>query len=57
MTLFTRPLFKGSLYDQNGYLPFKPPIGPAEWRWDLNTTVFAAMSALLLAGILAVLAS
>jgi hypothetical protein len=55
--LFTRPMFKGSLYDQNGYLPFKPRIGPNHWRWDVNTTVFTVLSGLLLAGILTVLAS
>ena len=51
--LFARPLFKGALYDENGYLPFKPPIGPANWRWDLNTTVFAVLSVILLAGAVA----
>jgi hypothetical protein len=56
-TLFARPLFGGSLYDQNGYLPFKPPIGPERWRWDVNVTLFTALSAILLAGILAVLAA
>jgi hypothetical protein len=54
-TLFARPLFGGSLYDQNGYLPFKPPIGPERWRWDVNVTLFTVLSAILLAGILAVL--
>ncbi len=37
ITMFARPSFGGSLYDQNGYLPFKPPFGP-EWRWDVNVT-------------------
>src|SRR5580698_6228957 len=27
-TVFSRALYKGSLYDQNGYPPFKPPFGP-----------------------------
>ena len=30
ITMFTRPSFGGSLYDRNGYLPFKPPFGPRE---------------------------
>ena len=55
-TVFVRPLYKGSLYDENGYPPFKPPIGPAHWRWDVNVTVFTFLSALLIAAILALLA-
>jgi hypothetical protein len=52
-TVFARPLYKGSLYDQNGYLPFKPPFGPAHWRWDVNVTVFTILSTLLVAAIIA----
>ena len=26
ITMFARPSFGGSLYDQNGYLSFKPPL-------------------------------
>jgi hypothetical protein len=55
-TVFVRPLYKGSLYDKNGYPPFEPPIGPAHWRWDVNVTVFTLLSALLIAAILALLA-
>ena len=55
--VFARPLFKGSLYDRNGYLPFQPPIGPKHWRWDLNVVVFTILSAILLAAILALLAA
>jgi hypothetical protein len=56
-TVFARSLYKGTLYDQNGYPPFKPPFGPAHWRWDVNVTVFTFLSTLLLAAILALLAS
>jgi len=56
-TLFARPLYKGALYDENGYPPFRPPIGPAHWRWDVNVTVFTFLSALLLAAVLALIAS
>jgi hypothetical protein len=52
-TVFARPLYKGALYDQNGYPPFKPPFGPAHWRFDVNVTVFTVLSALLLAAIIA----
>jgi len=54
---FARPLFKGSLYDQNGYLPFKPPFGPQHWRWDANVTVFTILSAILAVAIVALAAS
>ncbi len=57
VTVFARPLFGGSLYDENGYLPFKPPIGPRHWRWDVNVTAFTILSTIMMAGILAVLAS
>ena len=56
-TVFARPLFGGTLYDDNGYLPFKPPIGRQHWRWDVNVTAFAILSAILLAGLIAVIAS
>jgi hypothetical protein len=55
--VFTQPLFQGSLYDQNGYQPFTPPIGPKHWRWDANVTVFTGMSAILLAAILVLIAA
>ena len=55
--LFARPLFGGTLYDDNGYLPFKPPIGPQHWRWDVNVIAFTILSAILLAGLIAVIAS
>jgi hypothetical protein len=55
-TVFARPLYQGVLYDQNGYPPFKPPFGPAHWRFDVNVTVFTVLSALLLAAIIALLA-
>jgi hypothetical protein len=55
--VFARPLYSGTLYDQNGYRPFKPPFGPEHWRWDANVAVFTIMSAILAAAILALLAS
>lgn len=55
--VFTRPLYKGALYDQNGYLPFTPPMGPKQWRWDANVTAFTILSGLWLAGVLALLDS
>lgn len=55
-SVFLRPMFGGSLYDDNGYLPFKPPIGPDHWHWDANVTAFKIFTTILLAGIIAVLA-
>jgi hypothetical protein len=49
--LLSRPIYGGVLYDENGYLPFRPPFGPPAWRWDANVTVFTAMSAILLLGL------
>jgi hypothetical protein len=56
-TVLSRPVYQGSLYDQNGYLPFQPPFGPKHWRWDVNVTAFTVLSAILLAAILALFAS
>lgn len=53
--VFTRPMFGGGLYDKNGYLPFKAPIGP--WQWDVNVTIFTVTSMILIVGIVAVVAS
>ena len=55
--VFARPMFGGALYDDNGYRPFQPPIGPHHWRWDVNVTAFTGLSAITLAGLLAVAAS
>ena len=54
LAVLARPAYGGVLYDDNGYLPFRPPLGPAAWRWDVNVTVFTVMTALLVAGILAI---
>ena len=55
--VFARPIYGGTLYDQNGYLPFKPPVGPAHWRWDVNVTAFTALCTILLVAVVAVVAS
>jgi hypothetical protein len=55
--VFARPIYGGALYDQNGYQPFKPPVGPAYWRWDVNVTAFTVLCTILLAAIAAMLAS
>jgi len=51
ITMFARPSFGGSLYDQNGYLQFKPLFGPGKWRWDVNVTAFTVLVVILLAGL------
>jgi hypothetical protein len=55
ITVFSRPVFGGALYDENGYRPFKPPVGPQRWQWDVNVTAFTVLSTVMLAGIVAVL--
>jgi hypothetical protein len=57
IAVFARPIYQGSLFDQNGYQPFQPPIGPKHWRWDPNVTVFTILSAILFAAVAALLAS
>jgi hypothetical protein len=55
--VFSRPAYGGGLYDQNGYPSFQAPIGPKTWLWDVNVTVFAIVSTILVAAIAAVAAS
>lgn len=50
IALLARPMFGGTLYDQNGYQPFKAPVGPGHWQWDVNVTVFTVLTAILLLG-------
>ena len=57
IAVYTRPVFGGALYDDNGYRPFRSPVGPPHWRWDVNVTAFSILSAVALAGVLALLAS
>lgn len=52
--LLARPVYGGTLYDENGYPPFKPPFGPDNWQWDVNVTAFTTMSVILVLGILAI---
>lgn len=47
-----RPLFDGKLHDENGYPPFKAPIGPG--RWDANVTGFTILSVILAIGIVVI---
>ena len=53
VAVVARSIFGGALYDQNGYLPFRPPVGPAAWRWDVNVTAFTVLSAISIIGLLA----
>jgi hypothetical protein len=49
VALMARSLFGGSLYDENGYPPFRSPVGP--WKWDVNVTVFTVLTVILGAGL------
>ena len=55
--VFTRPMFGGALYDDNGYLPFAAPVGPKTWRWDVNVTAFTVLTTIMAAGVVALLVS
>lgn len=57
ITVLARSVFGGALYDENGYQPFKPPVGPQHWRWDANVTAFTVLATIMLAGVAAVAAS
>jgi hypothetical protein len=52
--VFGRPLYGGGLFDTNGYPSFRAPIGPKNWQWDVNVTIFTVTSAILLLAIVAV---
>jgi hypothetical protein len=52
--LFARPVYGGLLYDENGYPPFKSPVGPSTWMWDVNVTAFTAMTVILILGLVAI---
>jgi hypothetical protein len=54
ITALARPVFGGTFHDENGYRPFRPPFGPAHWRFDVNVTVFTIVSAILVLGVLAI---
>jgi hypothetical protein len=38
--VLTRPMFGGALYDDNGYLPFRPPVGPGRCRYRPSRTTW-----------------
>jgi hypothetical protein len=54
VALFAMPLYGGRAYDDNGYQPFPAPIPLVAKYWDVNVTVFSALSLILLASIVTV---
>jgi hypothetical protein len=52
--LAAMPIYGGSAYDENGYLPFKAPVPIISKKWDANITAFSIQLVLLVAGLLAV---
>lgn len=54
VAVLARPVFEGKLYDDNGYLPFKAPVGAPGTRWDVNVTAFSVMSAIMAAGLVSI---
>src|SRR6201996_3167404 len=57
IAVLTRPMFGGALYDDNGYQPFRPPVGPKAWHRDGNVTAFPVLAAIWAAAVVAALAS
>ena len=53
--LIAMPVYGGTAYDDNGYLPFAAPVPLIAKRWDVNITIFAVLSALLIGGALSIL--
>jgi hypothetical protein len=51
LAMLARPAFNGAMYDPNGIQPFPAPIGPKGALWDVNVTVFTALTLVLLVGI------
>jgi hypothetical protein len=49
--VFSRAIFGGALYDDNGYRPFQPPLGLPSWRWDVNVIAFTVLTAIMVAGV------
>jgi hypothetical protein len=54
VALFTMPIYGGRTYDDNGYLPFRAPLGVTRKLWDVNITAFTVTSLVLIAGVLLV---
>ncbi len=52
VSVLARPMFGGTLYDENGYPPFAAPIGPSGSQWDVNVTVFSVLTAILVLGVI-----
>ena len=36
LAMLARPAYGGVLYDENGYLPFKAPLGAGSWDVDVH---------------------
>ena len=55
VALIAMPVYGGTAYDDNGYLPFAAPVPLIAKRWDVNITIFSVLSALLIGGALSIL--
>lgn len=54
LAMLTRPVFGGAMYDPNGIQPFQAPVGRKGAMWDVNVTVFTALTAILATGVIAI---
>jgi hypothetical protein len=57
IAVFTMPVYGGSAYDDNGYLPFAAPVPIIAPKWDVNITIFCVQAALLAAGTVSIVAA
>jgi hypothetical protein len=51
VALLAMPLYGGRTFDDNGYQPFRAPLG---MRWDVNVTAFSVLLLVLAGGIASV---
>jgi hypothetical protein len=52
IALLAMPLYGGRTYDDNGYQPFRVPIGNRARLWDVNVTAFSVLSLVLFAAVI-----
>jgi hypothetical protein len=56
IAVFAMPIYGGTAYDDNGYMPFKAPIPVISKLWDVNITAFCIQIVLLAGGVVALAA-
>jgi hypothetical protein len=57
VAVFAMPIYGGTTYDDNGYLPFAAPVPIIARKWDVNITAFSVLAAILIAGVVSISAA